>query len=61
MTRKPVSAASTPSTTKTCALAAFRLVRRAQARITGVPVAFLQARDDIADAWRESRRFGRRA
>ena len=47
---------STPrdSRTKTCALAAFRLIRTVQAKAAQVPCALQQARNDVTSAWRES-------
>ena len=40
--------------TKACALFAFRLIRTAQSKVAQVPGALVEARNDIASAWRES-------
>ena len=40
--------------TKTCALVAFRAIRIVQAKAAQVPCVLLQARNDVAAAWRES-------
>ena len=47
---------STPRTsrTKTCALVAFRAIRIAQQKAKQAPCVLLQARNDVAAAWRES-------
>jgi hypothetical protein len=42
------------SRTKTCALVAFRAIRIVQAKAAQVPCVLLQARNDVAAAWRES-------
>jgi hypothetical protein len=47
-------AAPRVSRTKTCALVAFRAIRIVQAKAAQVPCVLLQARNDVAAAWRES-------
>ena len=42
------------SRTKACALAAFRLIRSAQATVAQVPVVAKSTAQEIAEAWRES-------
>ncbi len=48
-------ASARTSRTKTCALLAFRAIRFAQAKVSQVPCALLQARNDVVAAWSESR------
>ena len=43
-----------PSKTKSIALVAFRLIRKAQEKATQVPGALIEARNDVVAAWRES-------
>ena len=47
-------AAPRVSRTKVCALVAFRAIRIVQAKGAQVPCVLLQARNDVAAAWRES-------
>ena len=53
MSLKLVTSNSQPSRTKACALAAFRLIRTAQAKAAQVPGVLAQARNDVVSAWRE--------
>ena len=55
MALKLVPPSAAPSSrTKTCALAAFRLIRSVQAKAAQAPGILVQVRNDIVAAWRES-------